>query len=103
MAGLAGHLGVVRMTLWGYRKRAEPDDPLLPVLARALNRIADWTEEALYTREASTGARFALEVNHGYGREMEEAADDKTGSFNQIVIAPADETSRKAVPKWKDS
>lgn len=100
MAGLAGYLGVVRTTLLNYRKRGQEDeDPhnIGPVVARALNRLAEWTEEALYNREASNGARFALEVNHKYGKEEGGGG----GGFNQTVIAPVVNAEQPlAIPVW---
>lgn len=100
LAGLARHLGVVRDTLWRYGNRDDPDDPFRPVIARAKNRLAELVEEALYSREGVTGARFALEVNHGYGRE-----DDEQGgnTFAPTYITPRTETDEPlAIPKWDD-
>ncbi len=98
MAGLARHLGVVRGTLWNYQARTEEDDPIRPVIARALNRIAEFAEEALYTREGNQGARFSLEVNHRYGKEE---GGSEGGGFSQTVIAPAVEKGEPlAIPKW---
>jgi hypothetical protein len=97
MAGLALSLDIDRKTLINYSDRQE----FALVLARARSRIAQWVETALYTREASNGARFALEVNHGYGRE--EGAD-AGGSFIQQIVPPAQITQqRTAIPRWDDS
>ena len=101
-AGLADHLGTTRMSLWRYQKRGrEKGDACYSILARALNRIAQFAEEALYTREGSTGARFALEVNHRYGRE-----DDGGGTGEQFIqqISPpvVDGGEPLAIPKWED-
>lgn len=99
MAGLAQHLGVVRATLWRHHRHGDNDDIKL-VIARALNRIAEFAEEALYTKEGVTGARFALEVNHGYGREEPDGA---AAGFRQVVISPAVEADEPlAIPKWGD-
>jgi hypothetical protein len=100
MAGLARHLGVVRDTLWRMqRDRGNDDDPIRPVIVRALNRIAEWSEEALYTREGVTGARFTLEVNHGYGREQ--GAGGGSG-FMQQITPPRTDTETRAIPKWDE-
>lgn len=94
MAGLALALGVDRNTLINYAER----DEFRIVLTRAKTRIAEFAEEALYTREAATGARFALEVNHRYGRE--ETAQG--AEFVQNVIAPAQPGQTVlAVAKWE--
>ena len=98
LADLAHHLGVVRQTLWNYQRRGiEEDDPIGPVIARALNRIAGWNERALYSREGTRGAMFALEVNYGYGRE--EGAGTGT-SFRQVITPPAPAEQATAIPKW---
>lgn len=96
MAGLARHLGVVRNTLLNYSER----DEFAPLLAHAKNRVAEWWEEGLAAREVSNGARFALEVNFGYGREDQEGG---TGAaFTQNVIPPATSEDLKAIPKWEE-
>lgn len=103
MAGLARHLGVVRSTLWRYMKEDGKDAPMKPVIAAALNRIAEFAEEGLYTREGVTGARFTLEVNHGYGKE-EDAGQG--GGFIQNITPPATAIGHGAEPlaiaKWDD-
>lgn len=95
MAGLALALNTTRMTLLNYKGREE----FFPVIHRALTRIAEFAEEALYTRDGVTGARFSLEVNHRYGREDDGRVE---GGFNQLVISPAIEADRKAIPKWNE-
>jgi hypothetical protein len=100
MAGLALHLGVTRVTLLHYSKGAEPRDPrFIPIIARAKERIAQFAEEALYVREASNGAQFALRVNHGYGAEDREGGSGE--GFEVRVIAPATGETRLAIPKWE--
>jgi hypothetical protein len=101
MAGLARHLGVVRETLWHMQRRGrdDPEDLIQPVIARALNRIAEWSEEALYTREGVTGARFTLEVNHGYGREQGSGGG---AGFSQNILPPRTDTETRAIPKWDE-
>lgn len=104
MAGLARHLGVVRLTLWRYLNRPEGDTELpanlKPALTRAMNRMAEFAEEATYTREGHNGARFALEINHRYGRE--EDGLGAGGQFRQVVIAPpSDDNAPIAIPKWE--
>jgi hypothetical protein len=100
MAGLALALGTTRQTLLAYsRGDGSRDDRFVPILARAKMRIAEFAEEALYVREASHGARFALEVNHGYGREDREGG---TGDgFEVKVIPPAYGEGVKAIPRWQ--
>lgn len=93
MAGLALALGCHRSTLLNYREK----DEFRPVIMRATHRIAEYAEEALYTREASNGAKFSLEANHRYGREDE---GGEGGGFNQVVISPAPEATRTAIPVW---
>lgn len=102
MAGLALALGITRRTLLAYGKaEGTRDERFTPVIARAKERIAEFAEQALYTREASNGAKFALEVNHGYGKEDEGAGGTGSG-FAMNVIPPAiEEGSQLAVPKWK--
>jgi hypothetical protein len=100
MADLAHHLGVVRGTLWNMqREKGDPDDPIRPVIVRALNRIAGWNERTLYTRDGVTGARFTLEVNHGYGREQGSGGG---AGFSQQILPPRTDTETKAIPKWED-
>lgn len=102
MAGLALALGIDRRTLIRYGSGEGTRDPELSLaLSRAKLRAAEWWEEALAVREASNGAKFALEVNYGYGKE-----DDKTGGegdkFSMNVIAPAVEEGKQlAIPKWE--
>lgn len=100
MAGLALALDTTRQTLLAYGRGDEPRDPaFVPIIARAKMRIAEFAEEALYVREASNGAKFALEVNHGYGREDREGG---TGEGLAVqVIPPAAGEQLKAIPKWK--
>ncbi len=95
MAGLAHHLGVIRQTLINYQGREE----FIPVLARAKNRVAMFAEEALYHRESSTGAQFALRVNHKYG---EENAGGTGEAFVQQVIPPAQSDLIEAIPVWDE-
>lgn len=98
MAGLALALGVTRVTLLFYSKGEGTRDPrLIPILARAKMRIAEWWEEALADRGAATGAQFALRVNHNYG--LEDQAGGGSG-FTQNVIPPASADQIEAVPKW---
>jgi len=101
VAGLALALDVDRRTLLRYlRGEGERDPELSPVLARAWMRIAEWWEEALAVREASNGARFALEVNFGYGKD--DAPGETGGDFTMKTISPAtDDTGVKAIPKWE--
>lgn len=100
MAGLALALDTTRQTLLAYSRGDGPRDPaFVPIIARAKMRIAEFAEEALYVREASNGAKFALEVNHGYGREDREGG---TGDgFEVKVIPPAYGEAIKAIPKWQ--
>jgi len=100
MAGLALALDTNRTTLLHYGKgEGTRDSGFIPVIARAKTRIAEFAEEALYAKEASIGARFALEVNHGYGREDREGG---TGDgFNVLVIPPARSDVINAIPKWE--
>lgn len=100
MAGLALALDTTRQTLLAYSRGDEPRDPaFVPIIARAKMRIAEFAEEALYVREASNGAKFALEVNHGYGREDREGG---TGDgFEVKVIPPAYGEAIRAIPKWQ--
>jgi hypothetical protein len=99
MAGLARHLGVIRVTLWRYGRDEHSNATLKPVIAGALNRIAEFAEEALYTREGNQGAKFSLEMNHRYGREDEGA---NAGGFTQNIIIPAsiESTAPLAIPEW---
>jgi hypothetical protein len=100
MAGLALALDTTRQTLLAYGRGDEPRDPaFVPIIARAKMRIAEFAEEALYVREASNGAKFALEVNHGYGREDREGGTGE--GFAVQVIPPAAGEQLKAILKWK--
>lgn len=95
MAGLALALGVTRMTILNYSER----DEFMPVIARAKMRIAEWWEEALASGQSSNGAKFALEVNHRYGKEDE---GQGTGEgFTMQVLPPAPAQDIKALPKWE--
>ncbi len=100
MAGLALALNTTRQTLLAYSRGDAPRDPaFVPVIARAKARIAEWWEEALATREAATGAQFALRVNHGYGGE--DGDKDRGDGFEMKVVPPASEEAIKAIPKWE--
>lgn len=100
MAGLALAMDTTRQTLLAYGKAEEPRDPAFaPIIARAKLRIAEWWEEALANREASNGAKFALEVNHRYGREDREGGTGE--GFAVQVIPPAAGEQLKAIPKWQ--
>lgn len=101
LAGLALALDTTRQTLLAYsRGDGSRDDRFVPIIARAKMRIAEFAEEALYVREASNGAKFALEVNHGYGRE--DLSDGDAEVFRSETIAPrAIEDRTQAVPRWE--
>lgn len=101
IAGLALALGCDRRTLIRYGKAEGERDPRLSLaLARAKLRAAEWWEEALAVREVSNGAKFALEVNYGYGSEDDQQSEG--GSFSMNVIPPAVDSSHKlASPKWE--
>ena len=103
MAGLALSLNITRRTLLAYGKaEGTRDDKFTPAIARAKERIADFAETALYSREAGNGAKFALEVNHGYGKEGEDGAGGTGDGFAMNVIAPAaSEGAQLAIPKWE--
>lgn len=97
-AGLARHIGLTRSTLWRFMQRDDEQAKILqPALAGALNRIAEFCEEALFTREGNQGARFALEVNHRYGKEDQAGSGDP---FVQNIIPPAQSELRTAIPVW---
>ena len=101
MAGLALALDTTRVTLLHYSKGKEPRDiAFIPVIARAKMRIAEFAEQALYTREAGSGAQFALRVNHRYGEE-DQGGDGTGEGFTMKVISPAmSEGEQLAIPKW---
>lgn len=100
MAGLALALGTTRVTLLAYGKgQGTRDDGFIPIIARAKERIAEFAEKALFTREASNGAQFALRYNHGYGIEDQE--DGKGEGLAVQVIPPAAGEQLKAIPKWQ--
>ncbi len=82
------------------RGDGDRDPAFIPLIAQAKARIAEFAEEALYTREANVGARFALEVNHKYGRELE--GQEETGEFTMNVLPPAQGQDLKAIPKWSE-
>jgi hypothetical protein len=100
MAGLARALGVTRTTLLFYSQgKGTRDESLIPIIEDATSRIAEWWEKALATREASNGAKFALQVNHGYGRETERG---ETGDgFQVLLIPPAGGETARAIPRWE--
>lgn len=94
VAGLAHHLGVVHQTLRNYREL----DEFSTVIKAAINRIAIYAESSLYDNKKSYGARFALEVNHGYGKEESAGGD---GAITMKVIAPASADTSIAIPVWE--
>jgi hypothetical protein len=95
MAGLALALGVTRPTILNYAER----DEFYPVITRAKLRLAEWWESALASGQASNGARFALEVNHRYGKEDQ---DEREGDgFTMQVLPPAPKEQIKAIPMWE--
>jgi len=98
MAGLALALDTTRVTLLHYGKgEGTRDDGFIPVIARAKMRIAEFAETALYTREAGSGAQFALRVNHGYGLEEEGGRGE---GFTVVTVPPAANEALVAIPKW---
>ena len=96
MAGLAHHLGVVRNTIWNYGMK----DDFGHVIARAKNRLAMYSERSLFDQRKANGAKFSLEVNHGYGREAD--LGGQGGEFSMKVIPPASSDQIRAIPKWGD-
>jgi hypothetical protein len=96
MAGIALHIGTTRRTLIRYMK--DPENPCHATLSRALERIADYAEQALYDKNSTSGAQFTLRVNHKYGEEEEERGE----GFSQVVTTPAPADSARAIPKWDD-
>lgn len=102
MAGLGLALNVTRTTLLFYGQgKGARDDRLIPIIARAKARIAEFAEEALYTREGNQGAKFALEMNHRYGRELEDMGGGSGGGLEVNVIPPAEGAAIEAIPKWE--
>jgi hypothetical protein len=103
MAGLALALDTTRRTLLAYGKgEGTRGDKFTPVIARAKERLAEFAETALFNREASNGAKFALEVNHRYGREDEDGGGGTGDGFEMKVISPAaTEGDQLAIPKWE--
>jgi hypothetical protein len=100
MAGLALALDTTRVTLMHYGKgEGTRDNGFISIIARAKTQIAEYAEEALYVRDASNGAKFALEVNHGYGRDEGEGGTGE--GFNVRVIPPASSEQLTAIPKWQ--
>lgn len=102
VAGLCLALNITRQTLMRYgRGEGERDPKLLHAVAQAKLRCAEWWEEALAVREASNGARFALEANFGYGKDDD--GEDGTGDgFEMNTISPvASEAEQLAIPKWE--
>jgi len=95
-AGLALKLGTTRRTLIRYMK--DPENPCHAELSRALERVADYAEQALYDKNSTSGAQFSLRVNHKYGEEEQGA----TSGFVQNVTPPAPPEHGKAIPVWKD-
>lgn len=98
MAGLALHLGVERKTIWNYGERED----FTPVIRAAVERIAEYAETALYDREKVTGARFALEVNHRYGKEREDLGDGDP-TVQALDVTPPDPEGSRAVVRWEEA
>lgn len=96
MVGLALSLDVSRRTLLNYSKR----DEFSPVLARAKNRIAEWNEAALFSRETYKGARFNLVVNFGYGKEDVRDVGGTGVSFRTVYVAPSP-NQEGPIPEWE--
>jgi len=93
-AGLALALGTTRRTIIRYMK--DDTNPCHSELTRALERIADYAEQALYDRSSTSGAQFSLRVNHRYGEEEAGGGD----GFVQNITTPAPAATGKAIAKW---
>lgn len=103
MAGLGLALGLSRQSLLAYgRGDGTRDRRIVSIIAGAKARIAEFAEQALYTRDGGRGAQFALAVNHRYGREDE--ASTGAESFVQNIIPPAviEGGAGRAIPVWGD-
>lgn len=101
MAGLALALGVDRVTLLHYKRGDGMRDPsFIPIIEKAVGRIAEFAETCLYDAKSARGAQFALQVNHRYGQEISDDKETAT-EFSMKVIAPAaSEAAQLAIPKW---
>ena len=92
ITGLALALGFTnRMSLLNYQGRAEFRD----VITRAKSRVEQYTEERLFDKDGSGGARFSLQNNFKGWREE---ATSENGGQKEVVIV---ELTRKAVPEAK--
>ena len=92
VTGLALALGFTnRLSLLNYQGKAEFRD----VITRAKSRVEKYTEERLFDKDGSGGARFSLQNNFN-GWRVEQTKDD--GNQKEVVIV---ELTRKAVPEEK--
>ncbi len=83
MHGLARALGIDRKTLLNYKNR----DEYFPSIQAALDRCAEYAEQALYTN-ASNGAKFVLTNNHGW-TDKQVLAGDKDAPLMPVGLDAA--------------
>jgi len=99
ISGLALELDVSRRTLLNYSKK----DEFSHVIARARSRIAEWNEEALYSRQTYRAARFMLEVNHGYRKSLKIEKKAFGITTTEVVRPQPNMRSKDPPPRWKES
>lgn len=81
VTGLALALGFsCRLSLLNYQGKAEFRD----VITRAKSRVEQYTEERLFDKDGSGGARFSLQNNFKGWRE--EQTTDADGNQKEVVI-----------------
>lgn len=93
VTGLAFYLGFhSRQTLLNYQARKEFKD----VITKAKMRVEMYTEEALFNRDTSNGARFSLQNNFKGWREEHTSEED--GNQKEIVIVEMTRRKTEATP-----
>jgi hypothetical protein len=80
LVGLSAALGINRRTLLRYGDKGE----LSHVVSRARERVEEFAEMMLYSKEGHRGAAFTLAVNFGWGREDDDGPDDLNGESPRV-------------------
>ena len=85
MTGLALALGFkTRISLLDYQGKAEFRDTIL----KAKSKIEQYTEERLFDRDGSNGAKFSLQNNFKRWKDDKSVAENKPPVINVICDIP---------------
>ena len=81
IAGLAYYLDTCRQTLLNYQGK----DEFLDTVSRAKERCEAFTEESLFSRDASNGAKFVLINGYEGWKDKQTVEADVTHRFEDLL------------------